>query len=777
MASYVCSGATTKCTMGTAPSSLIVLPARTIFMSNQPMANVSDIKPMVNILPFGLCRSLANPAVAAATAANLGVLTPMPCVPNTVIPWMPGKRTVNSQMPTALLSTCKLQCAWAGTISLLNDGQNGLASEGASDIDDDEKHAELYHYKKIQSELRQGYALLADNVYYYDGSRKIEKGKNEGKVLKAYNVPGFQALNGQQLADLLNIPTPNLDDIKSAENEREIHKSAAKSQTQERNQLLQENRISYRNGQPIDTVKKDRVKTLKKSIKFHEKTASLAKKRANILIKAGDYDEYDLADLSGSLVSNINGKKIHLEDSLVIRIQKDGGILDNKSGFKAEIYKRNTYKFEKDKYIQGDPEYVLAFGGSDSFTEKHALITDWYKTNLFQGIGLNCTYPDQYKEAALLGMLLKQNGIDAVIVGHSLGGGLTSCACAASGLQGCSFNPAGLHLVALAHFIDQLTEKDGLYDKWYYKTVKAIPIIGSVIDGTCKSVRKLIKNIPIKQLTNKEIYNEIENRAENVVAYCSKTDILTNTQDDEVFAYNNVFNFGRLITVCMTKGMGMLFAFKKEQSKPIEFIKGILPKTYGNKVPIQTTSLTHIIATGLTNKMPRFLRKGIIKAVDKLEDIASVLIAKANDLSYESSNKPYLNYVSFGMNAAIGHSMDLLMDALVLDKEGINNSKKLTYQNDNIKRYINKLWAEEKESTDEITVLYKQLDKEKTEYGWIDKTQVERTDKNANPVFDSEFRRNDNGNKPFNIQYEYKGSTDYMKEKIENVIEHDEFES
>ena len=165
------------------------------------------------------------------------------------------------------------------------------------------------------------------------------------------------------------------------------------------------------------------------------------------------------------------------------------------------------------------------------------------------------------------------------------------------------------------------------------------------------------------------------------------------------------------------------------------------------------------------------------QAVDKLEDIASVLIAKANDLSYESSNKPYLNYVSFGMNAAIGHSMDLLMDALVLDKEGINNSKKLTYQNDNIKRYINKLWAEEKESTDEITVLYKQLDKEKTEYGWIDKTQVERTDKNANPVFDSEFRRNDNGNKPFNIQYEYKGSTDYMKEKIENVIEHDEFES
>lgn len=777
MASYVCSGAKTKCTMGTAPSSLIVLPIRTIFLSNQPMANVSDIKPMVNILPFGLCRSLANPTVAAATAANLGVLTPMPCVPNTVVPWMPGKRTVNSQMPTALLSTCKLQCAWAGTISLLNDGQNGLASEGASDIDDDEKHAKLYHYKKIQSELRQGYALLADNVYYYDGSRKIEKGKNKGKVLRPYNVPGFQALNGQQLADLLHIPTPNLDAIKSAEDERDIHKSAAEKQTDERNQLIRENRKDYIAGKPIDSERKERVKTLKKSIRFHKKTSSLAKQHANILIKAGDYDEYDLANLSGNLVSNINGKKIHLEDSLFIRIQKDGGILDNNSGFKAEIYKRNTFKFEKDRHIKGDPEYILVFGGSDSFTDKHALKTDWLKTNLFQGVGLNCIYPDQYKEAAILSMVVEQNGIDAVVVGHSLGGGLTSCASAASGLQGCSFNPAGLHLVALAHFIDQLTEKERLYDKWYYKTVKAIPIIGSVIDGTCKSVRKLIKNIPIKQLTNKEIYNEIENRSENVVAYCSKTDILTNTQDDEMFAYNNVFNLGRLITICMTKGMGMLFAFKKEQSKPTEFLKGILPKTYGNKVPIQTTSLTHLIETGLTNKMPRFLRKGIIKAVDKLEDIASVLISKANDLSYESSNKPYLNYVSFGMNAAIGHSMDLLLDALLLDKEGINNSKDLTYQNDNIKRYINKLWAEEKESFNEITVLYKQLDKKKTEYSWIEKTQVVRTDKNADPVFDSEFCRNDNGNKPFNIQYEYKGSMEYMKKKVEDVIEHDEFES
>lgn len=123
MATYVCSGAQMKCSMGNSTSILTVLPDRTIFLTGNPKANISDHIPMVNIAPFGLCRSMSNPTVAAATAANMGVLTPMPCVPNTPNEWLQGKDDVIEKGRPALLNTCKLQCQWAGTIELINDGQ------------------------------------------------------------------------------------------------------------------------------------------------------------------------------------------------------------------------------------------------------------------------------------------------------------------------------------------------------------------------------------------------------------------------------------------------------------------------------------------------------------------------------------------------------------------------------------------------------------------------------------------------------------------------------
>lgn len=122
MPNQCCMGAMMKCSMGAAPSSLMPTP-KPIMTSNMVAANIMDHAPMVNILPFGVCKSLANPMVAGATAAAMGVLTPMPCIPATPAPWIPGAPTVLLANFPALDDTCKLMCIWGGVIEFSNAGQ------------------------------------------------------------------------------------------------------------------------------------------------------------------------------------------------------------------------------------------------------------------------------------------------------------------------------------------------------------------------------------------------------------------------------------------------------------------------------------------------------------------------------------------------------------------------------------------------------------------------------------------------------------------------------
>ena len=123
MPNHVCNGAMLKCTMGMAPSSLVVLPLNMQNTSNMPAANIQDHIPMVNIMPFGMCQSPSNPMVAAATAAAMGVLTPMPCIPVTPSPWVAGSPTVTLANQPALNKSSMLMCNWAGQISIQMEGQ------------------------------------------------------------------------------------------------------------------------------------------------------------------------------------------------------------------------------------------------------------------------------------------------------------------------------------------------------------------------------------------------------------------------------------------------------------------------------------------------------------------------------------------------------------------------------------------------------------------------------------------------------------------------------
>jgi hypothetical protein len=125
MAIQVCMGATLQCSFGAAPSSLVVLPTNRT-MTTAPAATIMDHAPLVNIMPFGMCSSPSNPTVAAATAAALGVLTPMPCVPVTPAPWIVGAPTVLIGKMPALNNTSKLMCAWGGVIQVVSPGQTKM---------------------------------------------------------------------------------------------------------------------------------------------------------------------------------------------------------------------------------------------------------------------------------------------------------------------------------------------------------------------------------------------------------------------------------------------------------------------------------------------------------------------------------------------------------------------------------------------------------------------------------------------------------------------------
>lgn len=119
----VVTSAMAQCSFGVSPVSLMAVPkGAPVVVENLPPLTTMDHLPIANIPPFGMCSSPANPTVIAATAAAMGVLTPMPCVPNTPAPWVPGAvmTTVNGAPALTAGSTCN--CVWGGVITVLNPG-------------------------------------------------------------------------------------------------------------------------------------------------------------------------------------------------------------------------------------------------------------------------------------------------------------------------------------------------------------------------------------------------------------------------------------------------------------------------------------------------------------------------------------------------------------------------------------------------------------------------------------------------------------------------------
>ena len=102
------------CSFGAAPGTLSVTSQQTVLTCGQLQATIQD-----NVFPtFGMCSSLANPAVASATTAAAGVLTPQPCVPVIAAPWTPGAPTVLVGGKPLLNNTSQLLCSYGGVIQM-----------------------------------------------------------------------------------------------------------------------------------------------------------------------------------------------------------------------------------------------------------------------------------------------------------------------------------------------------------------------------------------------------------------------------------------------------------------------------------------------------------------------------------------------------------------------------------------------------------------------------------------------------------------------------------
>ncbi|SRR5271170_7623455 len=122
MPNLVCTGATLQCSFGTTPA--IFAASGTQASAGSPAGVVTDVA-AANVPPFGLCMSLSNPQVAAATSAA-GILTPQPCQP-VLAPWSPGSVRVTIGEVGALDDSSQCTCAWGGVVTVSDAGQTAAS--------------------------------------------------------------------------------------------------------------------------------------------------------------------------------------------------------------------------------------------------------------------------------------------------------------------------------------------------------------------------------------------------------------------------------------------------------------------------------------------------------------------------------------------------------------------------------------------------------------------------------------------------------------------------
>lgn len=123
MGPAVVGGASIKCSMGQGPGVLNATSQSVCIAGGKPVVIIKDTAPFLNVGSCGMCISMMNPAVASATAAALGVLTPQPCAASVMGMWSPGSKVIMGGAP-CVTGQSMLTCAYGGILSITAPGQN-----------------------------------------------------------------------------------------------------------------------------------------------------------------------------------------------------------------------------------------------------------------------------------------------------------------------------------------------------------------------------------------------------------------------------------------------------------------------------------------------------------------------------------------------------------------------------------------------------------------------------------------------------------------------------
>lgn len=127
MGQIVTAGASLKCSYGTFPSTLNVSSQTKCIASGKPIATIKDTAFNMNIPAFGMCTSMLNPQVQAATTAALGILTPQPCTLMAAGTWICKSHCIVGGTP-CLTSEGELVCTLGGgSITVATSGQTKAA--------------------------------------------------------------------------------------------------------------------------------------------------------------------------------------------------------------------------------------------------------------------------------------------------------------------------------------------------------------------------------------------------------------------------------------------------------------------------------------------------------------------------------------------------------------------------------------------------------------------------------------------------------------------------